>query len=321
MHPDIFSGRSEKKGGHGSAEWAVAFIADADPFISSYCNTIPTHDGGTHESRIAHRPVQGPARPRQPRRTGKARGSGHQRRRDVDRGRDDLGLHPRAGIPGPDQGPPRDRRSRAHRRTGGARSVRSLARRQSAAGQQAARFRDRARGRAHPPPAGKGRRAQERGAQTAPARQARRLHQFRRRRAPKSSSSRATAPAARPNRRATAPRQAVLPLRGKILNVASAGKDKLAQNQQLADLVQALGCRHRRALSRAGSALREGHHHDRRRRRRRAYRVAADHVLLPADAEADRGRASFHRGAAALSADAMAARRSTRATTSTRTSC
>jgi topoisomerase-4 subunit B len=35
--------------------------------------------------------------------------------------------------------------------------------------------------------------------------------------------------------------QAVLPLRGKILNVASAGKDKLAQNQQLADLAQALG--------------------------------------------------------------------------------
>jgi topoisomerase-4 subunit B len=35
--------------------------------------------------------------------------------------------------------------------------------------------------------------------------------------------------------------QAVLPLRGKILNVASAGKDKLAQNQQLTDLVQALG--------------------------------------------------------------------------------
>ncbi|MGA9322600.1 MAG: toprim domain-containing protein, partial [Xanthobacteraceae bacterium] len=36
--------------------------------------------------------------------------------------------------------------------------------------------------------------------------------------------------------------QAILPLRGKILNVASAGKDRLAQNQQLADLVQALGC-------------------------------------------------------------------------------
>ena len=35
--------------------------------------------------------------------------------------------------------------------------------------------------------------------------------------------------------------QAVLPLRGKILNVASATRDKVAANQQLADLVQALG--------------------------------------------------------------------------------
>jgi topoisomerase-4 subunit B len=36
--------------------------------------------------------------------------------------------------------------------------------------------------------------------------------------------------------------QAVLPLRGKILNVASAGKDKLSANQQISDLVQAIGC-------------------------------------------------------------------------------
>lgn len=36
--------------------------------------------------------------------------------------------------------------------------------------------------------------------------------------------------------------QAVLPLRGKILNVASAGSGKLAANQELADLTQALGC-------------------------------------------------------------------------------
>ena len=36
--------------------------------------------------------------------------------------------------------------------------------------------------------------------------------------------------------------QAILPLRGKILNVASASMEKLRQNQDLADLVQALGC-------------------------------------------------------------------------------
>src|SRR5690606_20649946 len=36
--------------------------------------------------------------------------------------------------------------------------------------------------------------------------------------------------------------QAVLPLRGKILNVAGLTRDKLAANQLIADLIQALGC-------------------------------------------------------------------------------
>jgi topoisomerase IV subunit B len=50
VHPDIFSGRSGRVGAHGSCEWAVAWTADADGFLSSYCNTVPTQDGGTHES-------------------------------------------------------------------------------------------------------------------------------------------------------------------------------------------------------------------------------------------------------------------------------
>src|ERR1700729_627126 len=50
VHPDIFSGKSGRVGAHGACEWAVAWTADADGFLSSYCNTVPTPDGGTHES-------------------------------------------------------------------------------------------------------------------------------------------------------------------------------------------------------------------------------------------------------------------------------
>jgi topoisomerase IV subunit B len=47
---DIFTGRVEKPGGHGSVEWAIAWVSDEDGFSSSYCNTIPTAEGGTHEA-------------------------------------------------------------------------------------------------------------------------------------------------------------------------------------------------------------------------------------------------------------------------------
>src|SRR5690606_33580507 len=50
VHPEIFAGKSKKTSGHGAVEWAIGFVADADGFLSSYCNTIPTPDGGTHES-------------------------------------------------------------------------------------------------------------------------------------------------------------------------------------------------------------------------------------------------------------------------------
>ncbi len=46
---DIFAGNIQREGKHGSVEWAVAWIAD-DGFSRSYCNTIPTAEGGTHEN-------------------------------------------------------------------------------------------------------------------------------------------------------------------------------------------------------------------------------------------------------------------------------
>src|SRR5439155_3116614 len=56
---DIFTGNAGKIGVHGAAQWAVAWTADADGFLSSYCNTIPTPDGGTHETGLRSALVRG----------------------------------------------------------------------------------------------------------------------------------------------------------------------------------------------------------------------------------------------------------------------
>ena len=46
---DIFSGNLGKPGSHGAVEWAIAWTV-GDGGVSSYCNTVPTPDGGTHEA-------------------------------------------------------------------------------------------------------------------------------------------------------------------------------------------------------------------------------------------------------------------------------
>ena len=53
-----FSGRSEKPGGHGSLEWAVTWYT-GDGFFNSYCNTIPTAEGGTHEAGFRNAMLRG----------------------------------------------------------------------------------------------------------------------------------------------------------------------------------------------------------------------------------------------------------------------
>jgi len=51
---DIFSGRTKKEKGHGRVEWAISWspegYGEADSFVRSYCNTVPTPGGGTHEA-------------------------------------------------------------------------------------------------------------------------------------------------------------------------------------------------------------------------------------------------------------------------------
>jgi topoisomerase-4 subunit B len=45
-----FSGQAELPDEQGRLEWAIAWPVDEDGFMNSYCNTVPTPEGGTHES-------------------------------------------------------------------------------------------------------------------------------------------------------------------------------------------------------------------------------------------------------------------------------
>ena len=219
---------------------AASRTASSTPIATPF----PTPEGGTHESGLRIALLRGLQRPRRARRAGQARQRGDDRRRHGDLRGHALGVHPRAGVPGPDQGQARHRwRPRASSRTRSATpsttgwppprprptscwTGASTAPRSGCAG--APRRRSPARLRC--------------ASCACPAswRTARR----RARRVPSSSSSRAIRPAAPPSRRATAQTQAVLPLRGKILNVANATRDKLAANQQLVRPRAGAGLRH-----------------------------------------------------------------------------
>ena len=236
---ELFTGRNDKTG-HGSVEWAIAWVAGEDGFLNSYCNTVPTPDGGTHEAGLRAALMKGL------RAYGELTGNKRIAQATADDVMSTAAAMLSVFIREPEfQGQTKDRLASSE----AARVVEAALRDAfdhwlTGNPTQADRLLewvvDRSEERL------RRKREREIGRQTA----------TRRLRLPGKladcASSGATGTeifivegdsaggsAKQARNRAT---QAVLPLRGKILNVASASSSKLADNQLLSDLIQALGC-------------------------------------------------------------------------------
>ena len=236
-----FTGKITKPGGHGSVEWAIAWLAEEDGFIHSYCNTIPTPNGGTHEAGL---------------RTALLRGlKDHaerigQSRRAAAVTADDVMLSCAALLSVFIREPEFQGQNKGRLQTAEATRIVDAAIRDAfdhwlaATPSQATKLLDWSIDRAEDR---QRRRAEKDVARKSATRKLRLPGKL----ADCSNSAAqgselfivegdsAGGSAKQARDRAS---QAILPLRGKILNVANATRDKLAANQQLADLSMALGC-------------------------------------------------------------------------------
>ncbi len=57
--PTPFAGHVKKPGGHGTVEWAVSWTGTNEALRASYCNTVPTPEGGTHEQGLRNALTKG----------------------------------------------------------------------------------------------------------------------------------------------------------------------------------------------------------------------------------------------------------------------
>ncbi|MFZ1813064.1 MAG: DNA topoisomerase IV subunit B [Rhizobiaceae bacterium] len=234
-----FAGKTEKSGGHGAVEWAVAWHGD-DGFVNSYCNTIPTRDGGTHEAGLRIALARGLK--------AHAEIIGNKKASIITT--DDVMTSAAAMLSVFIREPEFVGQTKDKLATVEAQRIVENAIRDpfdhwlAASPQQATKLLDWVVDRAEERLARRKEKEINRKTATRKLRLPGKLADCSANAAGgtelfivEGDSAGGSAKQARDRSS-----QAVLPLRGKILNVASAGRDKLAANQQIGDLIQALGC-------------------------------------------------------------------------------
>jgi len=236
---DIFAGKSGRPGAHGSVEWAIAWTL-GDGGVQSYCNTVPTPDGGTHESGMRMALLRGLKNYAE---LTKHKGAGNLTAEDV---LASCSVMLSVFVREPEfVGQTKDKLA-----SGEATRIVDNALRDAfdhwlaASPQQAGKLLDWAVERAEERLRRRKEKEIDRASATRKLRLPGKLADCTQNAAQgaelfivEGDSAGGSAKQAR-NRT----NQAVLPLRGKILNVAGASRDKLAANQLIADLIQALGC-------------------------------------------------------------------------------